>query len=94
MSQQQTIYSERLHVVQSQNDTRVHLFFIHKTCITIPSCNNVELQQNVPTLLQTFVLSKPCFKPPNGNQMVIFRRTFKFVVCWHPRIPRKLVYHE
>jgi hypothetical protein len=26
------------------------------------------------------VLSKPCL-PPNGNEMVIFRRTFKFVVC-------------
>jgi hypothetical protein len=41
----------------------------------------------------TFVLSKPCL-PPNGNQMVIFRRTFKFVVYWYPRKPRKLVYHE
>ena len=81
--------SKSLHVYQSQNDTQVHLFKIHMTCITITSCNNVEL----PTWLQTFVLSKSCL-PPNGNQMVIFRRTFKFVVCWHPRKPRKLVYHE
>jgi hypothetical protein len=47
----------------------------------------------LPTWLQTFVLSKPC-SPPNGNQMVIIRRTFKFVVWWHPQKPRKLVYHE
>jgi hypothetical protein len=34
------------------------------------------------------------YRQTNGNQMVIFRRTFKFVVCWHPRKPQKLVYHE
>jgi hypothetical protein len=39
------MYSKSLHVYQSQNDTQVHLFKIHMTCITITSCNNVAYRQ-------------------------------------------------